>query len=189
MIISNLQVLLAERNLRITRVSNDTGISRTTLTAMTQNTFKGIQRDTMDKLSIYLNVDPGKLFDFAPITVSYNFDVSESEDVDPHGEAVREIEAFINIDDGVNKSVIELKGLLDYIFGATPHMADVELHPANETSLKIAQEIVKSVSVGIKTAIIDGLKHLISNYLDKNYGTIDDDVLHSIIVDIDTLKK
>lgn len=41
MILTNLKVLLAERNLSISKVSNDTGISRTTLTALSSNNCKG----------------------------------------------------------------------------------------------------------------------------------------------------
>ena len=46
MIISNLEALLKERKLKISKVSVDTGISRTTLTMLCNNTGKGVQFDT-----------------------------------------------------------------------------------------------------------------------------------------------
>jgi len=62
MIRCNLSVLLAERSLKITKVSKDTGISRTTLTSLSNNQAQGIQFETMDTLCNYLNVKPSDLF-------------------------------------------------------------------------------------------------------------------------------
>ena len=62
MIVCNLAVLLAERGLKITKVSKDTGLSRTTLTALYYNRGQGIQLDTMDTLCNYLKITPNELF-------------------------------------------------------------------------------------------------------------------------------
>ena len=56
MIISNLNVLLAERKLTISKVSKDTGISRTTLTSLCSNFAKGIQFDTLNSLIKYFKI-------------------------------------------------------------------------------------------------------------------------------------
>lgn len=64
MILTNLKVLLAERGLTISKVSSDTTISRTTLTALANNTGAGIQFETLDKLCQYLGVDPSLFFIF-----------------------------------------------------------------------------------------------------------------------------
>jgi DNA-binding Xre family transcriptional regulator len=69
---SNLAVLLAERKLRISRAATDTGVSRTTLTALSQNDFKGVQVDTMNTLCQYLSVTPGELFDFVPFDLTFS---------------------------------------------------------------------------------------------------------------------
>ncbi|MDT8864138.1 helix-turn-helix transcriptional regulator [Lacticaseibacillus rhamnosus] len=74
MLMSNLAILLAERKLRISRTATDTGISRTTLTALSQNDFKGIQVDTMNTLCQYLAVTPGELFDFVPFDLTFSID-------------------------------------------------------------------------------------------------------------------
>lgn len=66
----NLSVLLAERNLKITKVCNDTGISRTTLTYLVNNYSKGIQYDTLNTLCTYLHVSPGEMFLFVPIDIN-----------------------------------------------------------------------------------------------------------------------
>lgn len=69
MIRCNLAILLAERNLRITKVSKDTGISRTTLTSLSSNKAQGIQFDTINTLCNYLNVNPNKLITHSPIDI------------------------------------------------------------------------------------------------------------------------
>ena len=56
MIKSNLNVKLAENNLKISKVYNDTGISRSTLTTLATGDPKGIQLDTIDTLCRYLNI-------------------------------------------------------------------------------------------------------------------------------------
>ena len=70
MIKSNLNVKLAENNLKISKVYNDTGISRSTLTTLATGDPKGIQLDTIDTLCRYLNITPGELFIYAPIDIS-----------------------------------------------------------------------------------------------------------------------
>ena len=70
MIYCNLSVLLAERRLKISSVSADTHISRTTLTALCQNAMKGVQTDTINELCMYLNIGVGDLFSFYPFDIS-----------------------------------------------------------------------------------------------------------------------
>lgn len=62
----NLAVLLAERKLKISKVSADTGVSRTTLTALSSNQSQGIQFDTLNTLCSYLRVTPAEFFCYAP---------------------------------------------------------------------------------------------------------------------------
>lgn len=70
MVRCNLSVLLAERNLKITKVCKDTGISRTTLTYLANNYSKGIQYDTLNTLCTYLNVSPRELISHVPVDIS-----------------------------------------------------------------------------------------------------------------------
>ena len=64
MVDSNLAVLLAERNLKITKVSRDTGISRTTLTALCYDQTAGIKYDTLNTLCKYLQITPTEFFSY-----------------------------------------------------------------------------------------------------------------------------
>lgn len=66
MIACNLRVLLAERNLTSSKVSEETGISRTTLGSLMSGKAQGLQFDTLNKLCSYLSVDIGSILVYAP---------------------------------------------------------------------------------------------------------------------------
>lgn len=55
--------LMAERNLKITQVSKDTGLSRPTLNNIKFDRIKAIQMNTVDILCNYLRITPGELFE------------------------------------------------------------------------------------------------------------------------------
>lgn len=78
MLFVNLNVLLAERNLRISKVSKDTGISRTTLTALCNNYSQGVQFDTLNLLCSYLGVTPAQFFVYLP--TDYELNVEQQDE-------------------------------------------------------------------------------------------------------------
>lgn len=57
-----LRELLAERNVSITQVHEDTGISRTTLHGLTKEASKSVQVSTLTTLCNYFDITPGELF-------------------------------------------------------------------------------------------------------------------------------
>ena len=59
---SVLHIQMAKRRVSITQVSKDTGISRTTLTALYHDKAVGIQFKTLNVLCNYLNCKPNDLF-------------------------------------------------------------------------------------------------------------------------------
>lgn len=72
MIRCNLAVILAEQSLKITKVSKDTGISRTTLTALSCNASQGLQFETLNTLCNYLKITPNDLISYVP----YDFEIN-----------------------------------------------------------------------------------------------------------------
>jgi len=77
----NLAVLLAERNLKITKVSSDTGISRTTLTSLANNYSQGIQFETLNALCSYLRISPADFFCYVPFEVDVKAQFEETDKV------------------------------------------------------------------------------------------------------------
>ncbi len=74
MIFCNLKVLLAQRNISISKMSEDTQISRTTLTALCSNKSGGIQFDTLNMICSYLNVLPHEVILFSPYSIDFSID-------------------------------------------------------------------------------------------------------------------
>lgn len=72
MILCNLPVLLAERKLKVVDVWRATGISRTTLHGLYNNTHTGIQFDTLDKLCSFLNVEPSNILTYCDVSLSFS---------------------------------------------------------------------------------------------------------------------
>ena len=56
MLRNRLAVLLAQKQIKISRMALDTGLSRTTLTALSQNDSKRIDNDTLNTILMYLQM-------------------------------------------------------------------------------------------------------------------------------------
>lgn len=116
MIKNNFNTLMAERQLKITRVSNDTGISRTTLTALSQEMSKGVQLDTLNTLCNYFSITPCEFFSYIPYDIQYNFDIidEQGEVIDQRDELEYTMQKkallFINVFDnkGLKKHTFEI---------------------------------------------------------------------------------
>ena len=85
MVDSNLAVLLAERNLKITKVSRDTGISRTTLTALCYDQTAGIKYDTLNTLCKYLQITPTEFFSYT----EYDYEIEFQGSLDTDDERIK----------------------------------------------------------------------------------------------------
>lgn len=81
MIFCNLKVLLAQRNISISKMSADTNISRTTLTALCSNKSGGIQFETLDTICSYLKILPDELILFSPYLIKLSIDRDNLLDV------------------------------------------------------------------------------------------------------------
>lgn len=66
MLRNRLKILLAERNLKIKDVSNATGLSRNSLSNMSNHRSANISNDSLDKLCNYLGITPTEFWEFKP---------------------------------------------------------------------------------------------------------------------------
>lgn len=134
MIMNRLSLLLAERQLKITRVSNDTKISRTTLTSLMKNESRMIQLETINTLCLYLDVTPGDLLEFIPHNFSYHIEILEGLVYPPEeGPLTYQVEAFLNIEDSdSDKWYFEYNGhLVDYGGAFSLHLEPVSAEVAD----------------------------------------------------------
>lgn len=67
----NLRVLMAEKNLNIQKVKDNTTLSRTTISNLYNNYGTGIQFDTLKQLCQLLECQPGDLFSFYDISTEF----------------------------------------------------------------------------------------------------------------------
>ena len=123
MIDSNLAVLLAERNLKITKVSRDTGISRTTLTALCYDHSGGIKFDTLNTLCKYLGITPAEFFSYS----QYDYEIQFLGETELEDTLIRkmEIEAYeytinIIIRRGNMTWTYPVRGIVGDIHGEAP---------------------------------------------------------------------
>jgi len=79
MIRNNLAVLLAQKQIKISRMALDTGLSRTTLTALSQNDSKRIDNDTLNTILMYLEIKPNDFFNFFAYDFIVNISPKEFE--------------------------------------------------------------------------------------------------------------
>jgi len=69
MIINNLSKIIGSKKLKITTISNKTGITRPTLTSLYYDNSKGITLDVLNKLCEALSVSPSDIFTYYPVDI------------------------------------------------------------------------------------------------------------------------
>lgn len=166
MIKFNLGVLLAERNLNINKVHKDTGLSRITLSSISNNNGQGIQLDTINKLCQYLKITPGELFIYVPFDI--NFFISSDE---------VELEVIHN-----NKKITYTFGVefdVDYIKHRDEFGEIEDLEPYNITVNTWAFDEYNEVDEEEKEA-----KKEVKKYLDmlpvKLYNQLENEIYHRL---------
>ena len=124
MITNKLSVLMAERKLKATHISSDTGIARSTLSGLINESSKMIQFETINTLCNYLHVTPQDFFvyspfdvyfDTQPTSVSTYYDPSRTleNDLDPLGITSFKADIFVKVSkNGKPYSTFELTASL-----------------------------------------------------------------------------
>ncbi|WCG32793.1 helix-turn-helix transcriptional regulator [Enterococcus dispar] len=143
MIRNRLAVLLAERQLKISKVSSITKISRTTLTSLAQNDSKMVQLETVNTLCMYLRIPVSDFFEYIPYNLDYYIDVSNVFKYDPREEPMTfDIEAYINVQGESDSFTLDYVGeLIDYKID----MFEMSLKPADKTQGEKAKKFFDSL--------------------------------------------
>lgn len=169
MIRNRLSVLLAERNLKITRVAKDTGIARSTITSISQNDVKMIQLETINTLCIYLGVTPCEFFEFSEYDVKFsvfgekmkNFETNKNE---------LEVTAYMDFKKGHKQYSLEFIAIIQEADKDDPFQqvfdVDFKLQDVGEY-MKIKDDI----SVAFWTEITSNFVGYIIEDCEKKYNT------------------
>ncbi|RIL89059.1 XRE family transcriptional regulator [Staphylococcus cohnii] len=166
MIRNRLSELLSERGLRISRVSKEVGIARSSLTSMVQNDSEMLRYDAIDKLCKFLNITPNDFFEYSPIAIEYTFD----EDPDINYSIQNEFD---------NKLVLEKFNfdlLVDAEISEKIESFDLQVQfmgfEANsKTNFKIKDEQNAKELKDIVGQLSPGLKNVLHKRLQKNLQT------------------
>ena len=174
MIKINLAVLLAERGLKITELSKQTGISRPTLTALYYNQSKGIQFDTLDSLCDHLKVKPDKLILHERFT--YEFECEILEALSHYPEGGDGILANCNCKITYNSKQVQNLFRLECSFNLTGYDTDgtVDRLSIYGQLPDEIEDILNSIPQLVKTDFFNDLKHEISFVFSKQFPITDD---------------
>lgn len=191
MIRYNLNKLLGERNLKISKVFVDTGISRSTLTKIVNNQSSMVQTETIDKLCQYLKVSPSEFFEYIPLSIDVKMvtnlmDKANRYDWQPGDELLLfyDIDMFITFTDvsrnerksfdyslvnsvlGNNENSISKKIKCEYndFINEYEYTLDVDL----PNDFKEYVNKVTNNNYGFKVDIVEKIKLAISDELKRN---------------------
>lgn len=158
MLKNRLSVLLAERELTAAKVYEETGISRSTLSTLVNNSGDGVQYKTLDTLCNFLEIEPGEFFDYAPYLLDYEietFGETENENIFTFNH-----EEFLNIriTRGLKKTVESLQFFFFNDTDKEPYekIEDANIYAALESSStenNFIDDIYPSMPLSLKATV------------------------------------
>ncbi|EME8160232.1 helix-turn-helix transcriptional regulator [Enterococcus faecium] len=181
MIRNKLSILLAERGIKATKVANDTGIARSTLSKITNNSSEKIDYSTINTLCRYLKITPCDFFEYEPFDVSFFVSIEPSTTPIEEGPPCYPIEAFLNIEDDDGKHSIEYKGFIEEVGWATRTELIIagHLEPASEQDVKLVDLYLSDVNQTFITDIMREFKKATMNSAQKTLSYFNSDTIHS----------
>ncbi|HEM2831465.1 helix-turn-helix domain-containing protein [Streptococcus suis] len=175
MLKNNLSILLSERNIKVLRLSNETGIARSTISKIASNKTDKISMEVVNLLCNNLKVTPNDFFSYIPYDFKFNFleltenDFKSKEDFNSNIIEQRygfdyPIKCYYNVTKYSEKyKSFEFNGFASWT---------VDLETNEETYLKISLQIsdnegvqfFNEISIDFQTLITEELK----SFLIKN---------------------
>lgn len=146
LLICNLANILQEMGKSITEVSKETGISRTTLTALSSNKSAGIQFETINTLCSFLNIKPGDLFLYSPLNIETCEILPEPSTVHYLGNSVLYSEIIsLRFSQGWDKKsdTVSLSANVNARFDASENIlsVDMEIFNSRNEDLSVLQDL------------------------------------------------
>ncbi|MBO5449306.1 MAG: helix-turn-helix transcriptional regulator [Ruminococcus sp.] len=177
MIYCNLSGLIAEKHINISVLSKETDISRTTLTSLYYNNFKGIQTETLNSLCKYFEISADKLLVFSKYDISV--ELTDGKVIDFQNKPKRTDNTIcFNISFGkIQRKCRVYCGLyFDWHSGYVYIEPDVlyyvsETNPQNDREKDIAdnnaffKKVFSGLPVEIKNYVLNMVQNLITNHI------------------------
>lgn len=157
MIKNRFSVLLAERGLKISRVSTDTGISRSTLNNISKNETDMIRLETINTLCKYFSITPGDFFDYEPIDIDFKVYLNNEN-------GYEDISSYYNVD---NKSIKIGKFNIDILMDITGHS---QLQSVDMSA--VGKEVLINIDENILSDLKGWCLDLKITFDDKNEKTL-----------------
>ncbi|MGT2964761.1 helix-turn-helix domain-containing protein [Streptococcus acidominimus] len=191
MIKNNLKKLLAERSIKVLHLSNETGIARSTINKIANNSTDKISMEVVNILCNALKVTPNEFFSYIPYDFSFNYFQLTEEEFETT-EVVRNTteqvvsneiynlsKCFINVNKyGKELHTIELTGVetLGYNLikndGTSLDDKCIKLELFFPNGDLLAKEIFESINIEFRTSISQQIQaYLLDNndYFEKNF--------------------
>lgn len=83
MLRNKLAEIMAIKKLKISDMHRDTGLARSTIKPIYDNTSNAVSFDVIDRICVYLKVHPGELFEFMPMSlkIDVSIDYIKGDDI------------------------------------------------------------------------------------------------------------
>lgn len=177
MIRCNLANLLGERQLKMSTVIKETGVTRPTLTALFYNSGKGVQIDTVNTLCNYLKVTPGDFFGYIPYDFTYNFTLERNQATKKDTDNAYTASASIGITD-ISKNLIATIKLESRMYHTEARLGGEKLYKGflyvAKESAEVWEKLKKEIPIEFQVDISKHLEGLIYDYYQENFKYTDE---------------
>ena len=175
MIYSKLSNLMKRKRLTITKLANDTGISRTTLTSLFHNTGNGIQFDTLNVLCKYFNISINELLVFVPYTVEIKLeDIGEDSFIstDDYSECMNKGRIIFTNVGGNEQASYSFTSLITVLDNADDVTIECDI---DEDNIFAYQEFIAHFSSEVYDIIMEIMMERIEETIQKKLSDINND--------------
>ncbi|USJ20212.1 helix-turn-helix domain-containing protein [Lactococcus formosensis] len=166
MIINKLNVLLAERYIRASKLAKDTGIAQSTISKIVNNSTSQIDYSTLNTICNYLKITPGEFFEYSP----WNLKITELKKLFDEEKYKFQIEV---INDFMVIEVMNFWVIISNDFGenniTATIISDEVSNLGPEASAGLIFDINKDLSRGLKAVFSDNLEEHVLKQLTTDY--------------------
>lgn len=180
MIRNRLAELLFERDIKIVRISKETGISRNTITNTASNNSEMLQMNTINKICRYLDITPCEFFDYIPIDIDVTFyendkiDIVDDWSLDSGEYRIKfDVDLLLDIDIKGRKQKIDSKIIVENTVITPFPFQDIMLSiQTNDTQMQELISIFATIPKEFKKLIYKNLiemyKEFVLEHIDPN---------------------